>query len=106
MRLTLGRLGVCAAFYELNFNLGSYCGITPNRLLPAVSTTNAMTVEEIKNRINELEKRKDMAQFQRKITTQLLTAIEYDMEIDAIDRRLEALNYDLKKELRLSGNGR
>ena len=25
---------------------------------------------------------------------------------DAIDRRLEALNYDLKKELRLSRNGR
>jgi hypothetical protein len=75
-------------------------------LLPAVLTTNAMTVEEIKNRINELEKRKDMAQFQRKITTQLLTAMEYDMEIAAIDRRLEDLNYDLKKELRLSGNGR
>lgn len=65
-----------------------------------------MTVEEIKNRINELEKRKDMAQFQRKITTQLLTVMEYDMEIAAIDRRLEDLNYDLKKELRLSGNGR
>ena len=65
-----------------------------------------MTVEEIKNRINELEKRKEMAQFQRKITTQLLTVMEYDMEIDAIDRRLEALNYDLKKELRMSGNGR
>jgi hypothetical protein len=32
----LGRLGVCAAFLEQNFNLGSYCGITPNRLLPAV----------------------------------------------------------------------
>lgn len=83
-----------------------HSGITPNRLLPAVLTTNAMTVEEIKNRINELEKRKDMAQFQRKITTQLLTVMEYDMEIDAIDRRLEALNYDLKKELRLSENGR
>jgi hypothetical protein len=37
-----------------------------------------------KNRINELEERKDKAQFQRKITTQLLTAIEYGMEIDAI----------------------
>ena len=64
-----------------------------------------MTVEEIKNRINELEERKDMAQFQRKITTQLLIAIEYDMEIDAIDRKIEQLKYGLKKELRLSGNG-
>lgn len=65
-----------------------------------------MTVEEIKNRINELEERKDMAQFQRKITTQLLIAMEYDMEIDAIDRKIEQLKYGLKKELRLSGNGR
>ena len=65
-----------------------------------------MTVDEIKNKISELEKRKDMAQFQRKITTQLLTAMEYDQEIDAIDRRLELLNYDLKRELRLSENGR
>lgn len=65
-----------------------------------------MPVEEIKNRIKELEKRKDMAQYQRKITTQLLTVMEYDMEIADIDRRLEALNYELKKWLRLSGNGR
>lgn len=54
-----------------------------------------MTPDEIKSRISELEKRKGMAQFQRKITTQLLTAMEYDMEIDAIDRRLESLQYDL-----------
>ena len=65
-----------------------------------------MTVDEIKIKISELEKRKGMAQFQRKITTQLLTAMEYDQEIDAIDRRLELLNYDLKRELRLSENGR
>ena len=65
-----------------------------------------MTIEEIKNRISNLEKRKDMAQFQRKITTQLLTVMEYDQEIDAINRKIELLNYDLKRELRLSENGR
>lgn len=65
-----------------------------------------MKANEIEIKINELEKRKDMAQFQRKITTQLLTAMEYDMEIDAIDRRLEILRHDLKREMKLSENGR
>lgn len=37
-----------------------------------------------------------MAAYQRKITTQLLTVIEYDDEIGAIDRRLEQLQYKLK----------
>lgn len=57
-----------------------------------------MTRKEIEDRIRELEKRRDMARFQRKITTQLLTVIEYDVEIGAIDRRLEQLHYDLKKK--------
>lgn len=30
--------------------------------------------------------------------------MEYDQEIDTINRRLELLSYDLKKELRLSEN--
>ena len=64
------------------------------------------TINKIENRISELEKRKDMALFQRKITTQLFTAMEYDMEIDAIDRQLEILRFDLKKEIRLSENSR
>ena len=46
----------------------------------------------------ELEKRKIAAKYQRKITTCLSTAIEYDCEIDAINRRLELLQYDLKKK--------
>lgn len=57
-----------------------------------------MTRKEIEDRIRELENRKDMARFQRKITTQLLTVLEYDVEIGAIDRRLEQLHYALKKE--------
>jgi len=52
------------------------------------------TAEEIQ----KLEKRKEMAVFQRKITTQIWTVIEYDQEIDAIDRRLEQLRYRLKSE--------
>lgn len=52
------------------------------------------TTEEIE----KLEARKEMALYQRKITTQLGTAIEYDCEIDAIDRRLEHLRYRLKGE--------
>lgn len=54
-----------------------------------------MTTEE---EIEKLEKRKEMASFQRKITTELGTKIDYDCEIDAIDRRLEQLRYRLKKE--------
>jgi len=50
------------------------------------------TIEEIQ----KLEKRKEMAVYQRKITTQILTVIEYDEEISAIDRRLEQLRYKLK----------
>ena len=42
------------------------------------------TAEEIQ----KLEKRKEMAVFQRKITTQIWTVFEYDQEIEAIDRRL------------------
>ncbi|MEL3904431.1 MAG: hypothetical protein P1P63_04900 [Treponemataceae bacterium] len=57
-----------------------------------------MRTKEIEDRIKELEERKDMAQFLRKITTSLLQAVEYDVEIDAIDRKLELLRYDLKKE--------
>ena len=52
------------------------------------------TIEEIQ----KLEKRKEMAVFQRKITTQIWTVIEYDEEISAIDRRLEQLRYGLKSE--------
>lgn len=56
-----------------------------------------MSASEIKKRIKSLEKRKDMAQYQRKITTELFTVMEYDMEIDAIDRKIELLRYDLKR---------
>ena len=58
------------------------------------------TIEEIQ----KLEKRKEMAIFQRKITTQIWTVIEYDQEIDAIDRRLEQLRYRLKSEQKSSLN--
>jgi hypothetical protein len=58
------------------------------------------TTEEIQ----KLEKRKEMAIFQRKITTQIWTVIEYDQEIDAIDRRLEQLRYRLKSEQKSSLN--
>ena len=57
-----------------------------------------MKVDEIQKRISELEKRKEMAQFQRKITTQLSTVMEYDAEIDAINRRLNRLHYKHKKK--------
>lgn len=58
------------------------------------------TTEEIQ----KLEKRKEMAVFQRKITTQIWTVIEYDQEIGAIDRRLEKLRYRLKSEKKSSLN--
>lgn len=53
-----------------------------------------MTIQE---EIDKLEKRKEMALFQKKITTCLGTVIEYDQEIEVIDRRLEQLNYKLKR---------
>ena len=58
------------------------------------------TTEEIQ----KLEKRKETAIFQRKITTQIWTVIEYDQEIGAIDRRLEQLRYRLKSEQKSSLN--
>lgn len=54
-------------------------------------------MKEILQEIEKLEKRKDMAMYQRKITTCIGTAIEYDQEIDAIDRRIGVLQYRLKK---------
>ena len=55
-----------------------------------------MTVaEEIEN----LKERKDMAIYQRKITTCIGTAMEYDKEIAVIDRRLEQLRYSIKNEI-------
>lgn len=51
-----------------------------------------------KEEIKKLEQRRDMAAYQRKITTCLGTVIEYDQEIAAIDRRLEILRYRLKDE--------
>jgi hypothetical protein len=53
------------------------------------------TAEEIQ----KLEKRKEMAIFQRKITTQIWTVFEYDEEIGAIDRRLEQLKSEQKSSL-------
>lgn len=50
------------------------------------------TAEEIQ----KLEKRKEMAVFQRKITTQIWTVFEYDEEIEAIDRKLEQLKSEQK----------
>jgi hypothetical protein len=49
--------------------------------------------------IQKLEKRKEMAVFQRKITTQIWTVFEYDEEIGAIDRRLEQLKSEQKSSL-------
>lgn len=47
--------------------------------------------------IEKLKKRRDMAAYQRKITTCLGTAIEYDQEIEAINRRLQILRSNQKK---------
>lgn len=58
-----------------------------------------------KEEIEKIEQRKEMAEYQRKITTCLVTAIEYDQEIGAINRRLEILKYQLKDEVALSING-
>ena len=41
--------------------------------------------------INKLEARKQMALYQRKITTQLSTVIVYDQELEHIENRLEEL---------------
>lgn len=49
-----------------------------------------------KEEIEKLQKRREIAAYQRKITTQICTVIEYDEEIRAIDRRLEQLRYKLK----------
>lgn len=56
-----------------------------------------------KEEIEKLEQRRDMAAYQRKITTCLGTVIEYDQEIAAIDRRLEILRYRLKDEVAEKG---
>lgn len=42
--------------------------------------------------IEKLEERKEMAMYQRKITTCIGTVMEYDQEISAINRRLEKLS--------------
>lgn len=55
-----------------------------------------MEAIEIEEKIISLNKRKSMAEYQRKITTSLLTVIEYDNEISIIDRKIEQLNYKLK----------
>jgi hypothetical protein len=78
-----------------------------NNALPAVSWYKSLSLNQkmaLKEEIEKLKKRREMAVFQRKITTQLLTAIEYDNEIGAIDRRLEQLQYKLKAEQRSSLN--
>lgn len=54
-----------------------------------------MSEQEINKEIDALNKRKDMCLFQIRISTTLLTKVEYECEIDAIDRRLESLNYKL-----------
>lgn len=51
-----------------------------------------------KEEIDKLQKRRNMAVYQRKITTQLSTVIEYDQEIAAIDTRIEQLNYKHKSD--------
>lgn len=58
--------------------------------MKAVNKNKRMKAE-VKSRIAELEKRKEMAEFQRRITTQLMVAWEYDAEIDAINRALQRL---------------
>lgn len=60
-----------------------------------------MTTSE---KIEKIEKRKEMALYQRKICTTLFTVIEYDVEIDAINRKLEQLYYALKKEQKINNH--
>lgn len=43
--------------------------------------------------IERLEKRRSLASCQYRITTETLVAMEYKMEIEAIDRRIEQLEY-------------
>ncbi len=54
----------------------------------------------IDKEIKRLKERKEMASFQRKITTEIWTAWEYDNEIAAIDRRIEQLRYKRDSSLR------
>lgn len=56
-----------------------------------------MTIAE---EIKKLEKRRGMAAYQRKITTNLSDAIQYDQEIGNIDKKLEQLRYKLEDEQR------
>ena len=51
-----------------------------------------------KEELEKLKKRREMAVYQRKITTQLCVVIDYENEIGAIDRRIESLNYKLKSK--------
>lgn len=55
-----------------------------------------MEKDIINQEIKKLTERREMAAYQRKITTQLSTAMEYDQEINSINRRIEQLNYKLK----------
>ena len=45
----------------------------------------------VEKEIQQLEKRREMAAYQRKITTQITTVWEYDQEIAAIDKRIVEL---------------
>lgn len=45
--------------------------------------------------IEQLEKRLEMAEYQRKITTQLHTVWEYDQEISKIKSQIEQLQHKL-----------
>lgn len=46
--------------------------------------------------LEKLKKRRESAAYQRKITTELSTAMEYDIEIASIDRRILQLTANLK----------
>lgn len=52
---------------------------------------------KIQEEIKKIEKRKETCLFHRKTTTCLGTAMEYDQEIEAIDRRIEQLQYRMKR---------
>ena len=60
--------------------------------------------DKLSQEIERLEKRRSAASYQRRITTETLVAMEYDTEIDAIDRRIEQLEYKQRAKERNDPN--
>jgi len=50
----------------------------------------------VEKEIHKLERRREMAAYQRKITTQIATVWEYDAEIVAIDKKIVELKLKQK----------